>query len=596
MAGFLDIEGIAKFRNRFTEMSRFGMKWDDLLVKNSQAIGFIEGQMSTSMNNPRNEMMRLTYALSDTTSAMKGKSMAMFQMEYAQRREKLREIAAGPEIEFVLDTIASDAIVYDNENRFCLPSDLRTRFTTRKSGIKSEKTELKYQERIKDHYYDSFDKIYDAWGFNMGQTAWLYMYQYLIEGQLAFEIIYDSLDKPKNIIGFKELDAATITPIVNKDPAGKIMLEWLQRDASQPGGYRRLADSQVIYVSFSNYFKTRRISFVERMVRSYNLLRIMEQSKIIWHVMNTPNRFKTEIPIGSKSVQKAREDMNEFLSTFREDIHFNSDSGELMIDGQAKILFYKNYIVPVNERGEKINIEPLQGPTLDLQNDQLLNYFFKKLKLDAKIPGSRWENAEGNAFIMGPDSVSREEIAYEKFINRLRISFQELLIKPWYIQVCLNEENLKNDYMFKNAMGLEFVDENLFAQLKKQELAKKGAETVTALLGIKPSADDFFPVEYLAKEYMQISDSALEEIAKIKAKSKVKAEQGQEEAQSEVEGGGGESTGGGVTGSTEEGPLTGAETGETAEETGAPEEGAATPEEGAEPVEGAEAGPLSGVE
>ena len=45
MAGFLDSNPMRSLRSRLTELSKFGQKYDDLLVKNSQAIGFIEGQM-----------------------------------------------------------------------------------------------------------------------------------------------------------------------------------------------------------------------------------------------------------------------------------------------------------------------------------------------------------------------------------------------------------------------------------------------------------------------------------------------------------------------------------------------------------------------
>ena len=124
MAGFLDSNPMRSLRSRLTELSKFGMKYDDLLVKNSQAIGFIEGQMQASGTSLGDDLMRATLALSDTTSALKTKSIAFFQMDYISKRERLRDIASNGEIEFVLETITDDCIVFDDDNRFCYANDL----------------------------------------------------------------------------------------------------------------------------------------------------------------------------------------------------------------------------------------------------------------------------------------------------------------------------------------------------------------------------------------------------------------------------------------------------------------------------------------
>jgi hypothetical protein len=564
MAGFAGNTALGKIRNRFVDISRFGMKFDDLMIKNSNAIGFIEGELrkrSGSSGIMADDLMRYSLAISDTTSKLKGKTLAFFQLDYIVKREKLRDVASNSEIEFVLDNIADDTIIYDENNRFCKPSNLHGKFR-KQIGPTTKEGDLQYNEEIKQLYLENFDKIYSAWGFDSGISAWQYFYQFLIEGHLSFEILYDNVQNPKEIIGFKELDPALLYPVVQKDHEGKIYLEWLQKDEAT-GGHRTLADSQVIYISYSNFFRTKRVSFVERMLRSFNLLRILEHSKVIWHVMYAPLRLKTEVPVGSKSIQKAREDVSEFLNTFREDIFFSNDSGELKVDGQPRILFYKNYIVPVNDRGEKINIEPLEytGPNFD--DDQLLNYFLKKLKLDSKLPMSRWEHADGGgSFIMGPDGVHNEEVTYNKFIRRLRAGYQEILIKPWYIQMCLDNESLKDDITFKNAMGIQFVEENKLQKIKEQEFNAKGAETIDKLKELqKDDGSKMFSNEFLAKRYLEFDENDLQEnenlLKEAEIKSKDKKEEGDEGAEGGAEGGFDEGDEGGF----EEGGAEGGEEG-----------------------------------
>ena len=45
MAGFLDNIGLGGLKSRLSDLSRVGMKYEDLLIKNSQSIGFIESQL-----------------------------------------------------------------------------------------------------------------------------------------------------------------------------------------------------------------------------------------------------------------------------------------------------------------------------------------------------------------------------------------------------------------------------------------------------------------------------------------------------------------------------------------------------------------------
>ena len=510
MAGFLDSNPMRGLRTQLTALSRFGMKYDDLLVKNSQAIGYIEGQLSGFNSSLGDDLMKATLALSDTTSSLKNKSIAFFQLDYVQKRERLRDLASNGEIEFIIETIADDAIVYDEDNRFCYPNDLVGEINYRG---RNKEQRLNYQEKIVQKYHENFEKIYSAWAFDRGISGWQYFYQWLIEGHLAFEIIYDNVTNPKDIIGFKELDPATLYPEVKKDSTGRIFLQWAQRDPINKMN-RTLTDSQIIYISYSNEFRTKRVSFVERLIRSFNLLRIIEHSKVIWHTMNAPIRLKTSVPVGTKSMQKAKEDVREFTNTLKEDISFNGDSGELLVDGKPNILFYKNYVLPVNDRGEKIDIEALEYPGPNLSGSELLKYFQDKLKLDSKLPYSRWSEGQG-AYTMNAEGISREEIRYNKFIKRLRSAFKELITKPLYLQMCLDVKELKTDHKFANAVGLTWHDDNVFEEIKTQELLNKRLATLNAMKAVvNDEGKPYFSTEYLIREYLKLSD---EDLAKNKS-------------------------------------------------------------------------------
>ena len=228
MAGFLDSTKGA-LGGALAGLSKFGTKHEDLLLKNSQAIGFIEGQLSARSNKlgPGDDLLKFSMAIADTTSQLRTKAIAFFQLDYVVKRERLRDVASNGEIEFILETIVDDMIVYDEESRFCYSRDLSGKIMYR--GVNKEER-LNYQDKIIRRHNDNFEKIYNAWGFGEGISAWQYAFQFLVEGHLAFEILYDNLQKPTEIIGFKELDPASVAPQLQKDGKGKLFLKLIKKN------------------------------------------------------------------------------------------------------------------------------------------------------------------------------------------------------------------------------------------------------------------------------------------------------------------------------------------------------------------------------
>ena len=96
----------------------------------------------------------------------------------------LREYSRKDEIRDFITLVSDEAIMYDEDEDFCYPSNLPDEF----------------DEDLKKKYLENFKKIYNRFGFNDGIVAWNYFRSLLIDGFLAFEIVYD--DKSKEVIDF----------------------------------------------------------------------------------------------------------------------------------------------------------------------------------------------------------------------------------------------------------------------------------------------------------------------------------------------------------------------------------------------------------
>jgi hypothetical protein len=526
MAGFTDQRGnfINSIMNSVKKIGSFGMAYGDLVVKNSQAVGATEAQFLKN-GGITDESFLYTLRKSDSTSKQ---YIAYFDKDFKSKRTYCQGFSTNPEIEFILDTICDESIVYDEKNfwayfAFAQHPDLK--------------------DEIVQEINDRYKEIYNLFGFNQDIFAWHLFRKFLTDGILSFEIIFDS--KGKKIIGFKELDPSTLVQSTERQEDGSYVETWIQFP-DNPNLSRKLYDSQIIYISYAKGSGTSlRISYVERLIRSFNLLRIMEHTRVIWNVMNSSYRMTMTVPIGTKSPQKAKQTLGELMSIYKEDIRLDSDSGELFVNGRPNIQFFKNYLMPSSQNGTP-DIQPLggSGDAAAFTDTKALQYFSDKLKLDSKIPFSRFNQNDQNTmgtFSSGADGLDQEEIRFGKFINRLRSIFQDILVKPLWVQFCLDHSEMKKDYLLKSEFGLDYVKENQFTKQKEIELLTARKDQVIKIAGLKKTdGTNYFSMKYVLDRYWGMNDQdriANEEYKKRAEEEKEKSE-GEEGEEGEGEKGG----------------------------------------------------------
>ena len=489
MAGFTDRKGALSTDNfitkRLKSLSKLGMRYDDMVIRNSRAVGVSENQMGYSFNPmgaDNDDMYYAFAALSMADSTLK-KNISFFDKDYPQKRDQLRSFAVQDEIEDILDTICDESIVFDESNFFAYPQY--------NGSLKDD---------IKENLSDTYNQLYNYFGFNDGLTPWNYYRKWLIDGYLAFEIIYN--DKQDQIIGFKELDPVSLIPVIDDKTNKKMWIQYKGEGVKE----RKLYDSQVIYISYSSNNSPNRVSYTERLIRSFNLMRIMEQSRIIWAVTNASWKMKFVIPVGGKSKTRAKQSLSQLMHNYREVIDFDYQSGELHVNGKPMMQFSKEYWLPSKD-GETPEIESLGGDGPELSDTETLKYFSDKLMLASKIPFNRFNPEEQGTYEIAAEGMLRDEIKFSKFINRIRSIWQEILVKPLYIQMVLNHPELEDDYNFKANLSVKFIKENVFEEMKMMELATRRIDFIQTVRDGLVETDEemndvpFFNLDYLVTRF-----------------------------------------------------------------------------------------------
>jgi len=251
--------------------------------------------------------------------------VATFDTSYAARREYLKKFSQNSEIQWCLETICNSTIRFNDENYYMLPKFL--------FGNLHIKDDLK--KRVEEKLQENFKRLYNVLEFRDTNIAWHMVKKFLVEGFICQEIIYDKTNS--TIIGFKNLDPATIIPEMRLIDGSYVRI-WVQNSDNQK--FRReLLDNQVIYISYIRMGDYSRVSYVENLVRNFNLMRLMEDALVIWMSTHATYRMKVVLPIGDYSGQLAKEELNKFNATFKEDVRYDSDSGEIKVNGKPNILF-----------------------------------------------------------------------------------------------------------------------------------------------------------------------------------------------------------------------------------------------------------------
>ena len=492
--------------NALINLSALGLNAQQSVIKQSIA----KGASETSLNNnysqtlyPYDEDILTTpfQKYKDVTKTHSN-SYAYFDLSYPQRVEYLRQFSQHRMIDHVLQVICDESIVCDTNGYFAYLDTDRLR-----TNINSNS---EYAGSIINDCDKAFKQVYSMFGWDKNMGAWHMYKKFLIEGYLAFEIIYNDLENPKDIIGFKYLDPATLEPAIELTSDGREIKVWYQNRGESD--QRMIPDTNMIYISWPSDMigDSSRVSYLEGLTRSYNMLSQIENSRLIWNIQNAQKRVKVIVPVGELSPFKADTLMNEIKAEWNEETYVDDVSGELVVNGIPKFSFTKTYFFPQRSAGN-VTLEEMGVEGYDLSSIEPIKYFWRRFILETQLPPNRFmidPSADSNHPLTSDDSnITREEYQFSRFINRIRAIFREILLKPVWIQICLWHPKLAKSEYLKQSLGIIYNEENIFTEAKERVMLKQQADIVSTLAQMVDSHNQpIFSTEFLVKKFLHFSD------------------------------------------------------------------------------------------
>ena len=418
---------------------------------------------------------------------------------------RYREMSMQPELETAIDEIVNEAIVNDDSE----------------SGVEIDTDELKQPENIKKKIREEFDYILRLLDFgNMGHDIFRRWY---IDGRMFYHVIIDEKSPAKGIQEIRYIDPRRIRKIreiqKSKDTASgmevikSVKEYYLYNERGMIGAHSNLgskiAIDAIVNVN-SGLMDSKRamvLSYLHKAIKPLNQLRMVEDATVIYRLSRAPERRVFYIDVGNMPTIKAEQYLRDIMVKYRNKLVYDSSTGEIK-DDRKHLSMLEDFWLPRREGGKGTEISTLPGG-MNLGELEDVKYFEKKLYKALGVPISRLESQQG--FSLGRSTeITRDELKFTKFVNRLRNKFSTLFDELLRLQLVLKKVCTEEEWKeFKENIWYDFKKDNNFTELKESELLMNRVATLQA---VDPYVGRYYSMEWVRKNILMMDD---EEIAEM---------------------------------------------------------------------------------
>ena len=405
---------------------------------------------------------------------------------------RYREMAMQPEIESAVDDIINEAIIQEDD-----------------SSVEIVLDKLKASPKVKNAIEEEFDNILTLLNFkNLGQDIFR---RYYVDGRLYYNIILDKENPnagiqelrytdPRKLSKIREIrkvkDKTTGFDIVQGYTEYYIYSETISSKSNLTNSGLRIAPDSIISIT-SGLLDAKRsiiLSYLHKAIKPLNQLRMIEDATVIYKVSRAPERRIFYIDVGNLPKMKAEQYLKDIMTKYKNKVVYDANTGEVR-DDRKYLSMMEDFWLPRRSDNKSTEITTLPSSAA-FDDMSMVQYFEKKLYKALNVPFSRLEQPETPYSIGNSQEISRDEIKFDKYINRLRSKFSDLFDQALKVQcllkgICTEEEFEE----YKQDIYYDFQKDNNYAELKEAELLTNRVN----LLGMV----DAYKGIYYSKEWIQ---------------------------------------------------------------------------------------------
>lgn len=427
-----------------------------------------------------------------------------------QMIQHYRAMALYPEVDAAIEDITNEAIVMDKDRK----------------PIKLNLDHVNLSETIKTKIYSEYNHLLRLMDFS--NKAPDIFRKWYIDSKLFYYKKIDKNDIRKGIVELVPVDPIKIKKIrkIEKDkavwggmapfsPVKNIREYFIYQDTDKDSAFPtttagwKISPDTVTYVhsGIVDSATRRVVGYLQKAVRPLNLLRQIEDAVAIYRISRAPERRIFYVDVGNLPKQKAEQYLREIMNRYRNKVIYDPSTG-LIKDERNHMSMLEDYWMPRREGGRGTEISTLDGGQNLGQMEDVM-YLQQKLYRALGVPLSRMMPDSG--FNMGRSAeITRDEVKFNKFIDRLRQKFSSLFVDILKTQVLLKGIMTEDDWnRISQDITFRFNNDSYFTELKNNDILRERIDIIAA---VTPFIGRFFSEEYVRKNLLHQSEEEMLEI------------------------------------------------------------------------------------
>lgn len=436
-----------------------------------------------------------------------------------------RSMAIHSEVDKAIDDIINEAVTSDAD--------------TDPVEIKLKESES-VSQAIRDKIIKEFDHVVRLLKFD--ERSYEIYKQFYVDGRLYFHKIFDPSNPKKGLL-----------KVVNLDPRGTKKVKEIVTETDPATRIERITDTRSYFLYDPTYIATsatdggNRSTIVARSVQQalelstdtvafvhsgilagdidnailghlekarkpLNNLRMLEDAAVIYRITRAPERRIFYVDVGTLPKKGAEEYMMSLINKYRTKLVYDGSTGKVK-GNSHQVSMMEDYWLPRREGGRGTEITTLPaGENLNQIED--LRYFQKKLLESLNVPKSRLESEATISIGNRATEINRDEIKFNKFVQRLRRRFNGVFLDLLRTQLILKGITTADDWdelilplVTFHYTSDTFVKEEQEAQIMEGRLA--------ALDQADPYVGKYFSKRTIQKKVLRMSEEEIEAEQKL---------------------------------------------------------------------------------
>ena len=422
-------------------------------------------------------------------------------------------MANHPECEMAIDEIVTEAVSFNPTGRI----------------INIVMDNLKQPDTINKKIREDFDNVLTMLNFN--NLADDLFKRWYIDGRIYYHVVVNEKTPKEGIQELRYIDPRKIRKVreIAKDrdtKTGTMIIKSIaeyyvyndrgtstQTYTSQVNSGVRIAPESIINVNsgLTDAKNTFVISYLHKAIKPLNQLRMVEDAIVIYRISRAPERRVFYIDVGNLPKGKAEQYLRDVMVKYRNKMVYDANTGELR-DDRKHMSMLEDFWLPRREGGKGTEITTLPaGQNLGELED--VKYFQKKLLQSLNVPYSRLEPQQGGMIGLGRVSeVTRDEIKFTKFIQRLRNKFCQIFDRAMEMQLVLKGICTREEWaQFKEFIHYDFIKDNNYIEMRDAEVLR---ERLNLAMQVDPFTGKYYSQEWIKRNVLRLTDAEISEMDK----------------------------------------------------------------------------------